>query len=143
MSQEDRNIYWLLHFPYQKSCCPAFPPDLPLVTADPVHIANILSNLIENAIKYSGSEVNIRVVVIRNDKLIELTVADDGVGISADGQTKVFEKFYRSVHLPDKQIPGLGLGLSYVRQIAEAHHGQVSLRSEVGKGTEITVGLPI
>ena len=121
----------------------AFPPDLPLVTADPVHIANILSNLIENAIKYSGSGVNIRVVVIRNDKLIELTVADDGVGISADEQTKVFEKFYRSVHLPDKQIPGLGLGLSYVRQIAEAHHGQVSLRSEVGKGTEVTVGLPI
>jgi two-component system phosphate regulon sensor histidine kinase PhoR len=108
-----------------------------------VHIANILSNLIENAIKYSGPEVNIRVVVIRNDRLIELTVTDNGVGISADEQTKVFEKFYRSTRLPDKQIPGLGLGLSYVRQIAEAHHGQVSLRSEVGKGTEVTVGLPI
>ena len=135
----------LVHIPSGKQVAfsTAFPPDLPLVTADPVHIANILSNLIENAIKYSGSGVNIRVVVIRNDKLIELTVADDGVGISADEQTKVFEKFYRSVHLPDKQIPGLGLGLSYVRQIAEAHHGQVSLRSEVGKGTEVTVGLPI
>ena len=135
----------LVHIPSGKQVAfsTAFPPDLPLVTADPVHIANILSNLIENAIKYSGSGVNIRVVVIRNDKLIELTVTDDGVGISADEQTKVFEKFYRSVHLPDKQIPGLGLGLSYVRQIAEAHHGQVSLRSEVGKGTEVTVGLPI
>jgi two-component system phosphate regulon sensor histidine kinase PhoR len=138
----------LVHIPSGKQVAfsTAFPPDLPLVTADPVHIANILSNLIENAIKYSGSGVNIRVVVIRNDKLIELTVADDGVGIDpavSDEQTKVFEKFYRSVHLPDKQIPGLGLGLSYVRQIAEAHHGQVSLRSEVGKGTEVTVGLPI
>lgn len=135
----------LVHIPSGKQVAfsTAFPPDLPLVTTDPVHIANILSNLIENAIKYSGSGVNIRVVVIRNDKLIELTVADDGVGISADEQTKVFGKFYRSVHLPDKQIPGLGLGLSYVRQIAEAHHGQVSLRSEVGKGTEVTVGLPI
>ena len=100
----------LVHIPSGKQVAfsTAFPPDLPLVTADPVHIANILSNL-----------------------------------ISADEQTKVFEKFYRSVHLPDKQIPGLGLGLSYVRQIAEAHHGQVSLRSEVGKGTEVTVGLPI
>ena len=135
----------LVHIPSGKQVAfsTAFPPDLPQVTADPVHIANILSNLIENAIKYSGPEVNIRVVVIRNDRLIELTVTDNGVGISADEQTKVFEKFYRSAHLPDKQIPGLGLGLSYVRQIAEAHHGQVSLRSEVGKGTEVTVGLPI
>ena len=122
----------LVHIPSGKQVAfsTAFPPDLPLVTADPVHIANILSNLIENAIKYSGSGVNIRVVVIRNDKLIELTVTDDGVGISADEQTKVFEKFYRSVHLPDKQIPGLGLGLSYVRQIAEAHHGHL-LRKNV------------
>lgn len=135
----------LVHIPSGKQVAfsTAFPPDLPQVTADPVHIANILSNLIENAIKYSGPEVNIRVVVIRNDRLIELTVTDNGVGISADEQTKVFEKFYRSARLPDKQIPGLGLGLSYVRQIAEAHHGQVSLRSEVGKGTEVTVGLPI
>lgn len=102
----------LVHIPSGKQVAfsTAFPPDLPQVTADPVHIANILSNLIENAIKYSGPEVNIRVVVIRNDRLIELTVTDNGVGISADEQTKVFEKFYRSARLPDKQIPGLGLG---------------------------------
>ena len=80
----------LVHIPSGKQVAfsTAFPPDLPLVTADPVHIANILSNLIENAIKYSGSGVNIRVVVIRNDKLIELTVADDGVGISAANRRK-------------------------------------------------------
>ncbi|MRY77796.1 sensor histidine kinase, partial [Parabacteroides distasonis] len=50
--------------------------------------------------------------------------------------------FYRSSHLPDKQIPGIGLGLSYVRQIVEAHHGSVSLRSELGEGTRITINLP-
>ena len=71
-----------------------------------------------------------------------LTVADNGVGIAPDEQEKVFDKFYRSARLPDKQIPGLGLGLSYVRQGAEAHHGHVSLRSEVGKGTEVTVEIP-
>ena len=49
---------------------------------------------------------------------------------------------YRSSHLPDKQIPGIGLGLSYVRQIVEAHHGSVSLRSELGEGTRITINLP-
>ncbi|RHO74193.1 sensor histidine kinase [Parabacteroides sp. AF48-14] len=134
----------LIHIPSGKQVTfsTAFPPELPPVTADPVHIANILSNLIENAIKYSGPEVNIRVVIIRNEQSVVLTVADNGVGIAPDEQRKVFDKFYRSARLPDKQIPGLGLGLSYVRQVVEAHHGHVSLRSEVGKGTEVTVEIP-
>lgn len=135
----------IIHIPAEKQVVfsTAYPPELPLVKADPVHIANILSNLIENAIKYSGSEVNVRVVVIRTDNSVVLTVADNGIGISPDEREKVFGKFYRSARLPDKQIPGLGLGLSYVRQIAEAHHGHVSLRSEVGTGTEVTVVLPV
>ena len=108
----------------------AFPPDMPDLTADPVHVANVLSNLIENAIKYSGEEVNIEIV------------SDNGFGIAPDERRKVFENFYRSSHLPDKQIPGIGLGLSYVRQIVEAHHGSVSLRSELGEGTRITINLP-
>lgn len=120
----------------------AFPPDMPDITADPVHIANALSNLIENAIKYSGTEVDIQIVVLWNDDQVELTVSDNGIGISPEEQSKVFEKFYRSTHLPDKQIPGIGLGLSYVRQIVEAHQGSVSLQSKLGKGTRITVSLP-
>ena len=120
----------------------AFPPDMPDLTADPVHVANVLSNLIENAIKYSGEEVNIDIVVLWNQQGVELTVSDNGFGIAPDERRKVFEKFYRSSHLPDKQIPGIGLGLSYVRQIVEAHHGSVSLRSELGEGTRITINLP-
>lgn len=120
----------------------AFPPDMPDITADPVHIANALSNLIENAIKYSGTEVDIQIIVLWNDDQVELTVSDNGIGISPEEQSKVFEKFYRSTHLPDKQIPGIGLGLSYVRQIVEAHQGSVSLQSKLGKGTQITVSLP-
>lgn len=120
----------------------AFPPDLASVVADPVHMANILSNLIENSIKYSLGEVEIRIVVISDKKRIELTVSDNGFGISPGEQHRVFDKFFRSVYLRDKQIPGLGLGLSYVRQIAEAHRGSVSLRSEVGKGTTVTVLIP-
>ena len=134
----------LSQFPPEKkvSFSLAFPPDLSRVTADPVHIANILSNLIENSIKYSPREVEIHVIVISADKGLELTVSDNGFGIPPDEQNRVFEKFYRSVRLPDKQIPGLGLGLSYVRQIAEAHQGHVLLRSEVGKGTVVTVVIP-
>lgn len=120
----------------------AFPPDMPDLTADPVHVANVLSNLIENAIKYSGEEVNIDIVVLWNQQRVELTVSDNGFGIAPDERRKVFDKFYRSSHLPDKQIPGIGLGLSYVRQIVEAHHGSVSLRSELGEGTRITINLP-
>ena len=120
----------------------AFPPDMPDLTADPVHVANVLSNLIENAIKYSGEEVDINIVVLWNHQGVELTVSDNGFGIAPDERRKVFDKFYRSSHLPDKQIPGIGLGLSYVRQIVEAHHGSVSLRSELGEGTRITINLP-
>ena len=77
-----------------------------------------------------------------NQQGVGLTVSDNGFGIAPDERRKVFENFYRSSHLPDKQIPGIGLGLSYVRQIVEAHHGSVSLRSELGEGTRITINLP-
>lgn len=121
----------------------AFPPDMPDVTADPVHLANVLSNLIENAIKYSGPEVTIRIVVLCNGRQLECSVSDNGFGIAPEEQAKVFEKFYRSPHLRDRQIPGIGLGLSYVRQIIEAHRGSVSLASDLGKGTRITINLPL
>ncbi|MDD2951909.1 MAG: HAMP domain-containing sensor histidine kinase [Parabacteroides sp.] len=121
----------------------AFPSDMPDITVDPVHLANVLSNLIENAIKYSGPKVAIRIVVLWNGQQLECTVSDNGFGIAPEEQTKVFEKFYRSSHLPDKQIPGIGLGLSYVRQIIEAHHGSVFLTSVLGKGTCITINLPL
>lgn len=105
-------------------------------------MANMLCNLVENAIKYSGPKVHIRIVAMRMGKSVELSVEDDGFGISPAEQRKVFEKFYRSPRLSGKQIPGLGLGLSYVRQIVEAHHGKVSLQSKIGKGTKVIVTLP-
>ena len=120
----------------------AFSPAFPPVKADPVHVANVLSNLIENAVKYSGPEVEIQVIMMSDNKGLELKVSDNGFGISPEEQQRVFDKFYRSIHLPDTHIPGLGLGLSYVRQIAEAHNGQVFLRSEIGKGTEVKVRIP-
>lgn len=120
----------------------AYEPGVASLRADPVHLANVLSNLVENAIKYSGAEVRIRIVVKRIGKEIELSVEDDGFGISPAEQRKVFEKFYRSSHFSGKQIPGLGLGLSYVKQIVEAHHGKVSLKSRIGQGTKVIITLP-
>ena len=113
-----------------------------LVTADPVHIANIISNLIENAIKYSGKEVRIDLSCIQKEHTLTIQITDNGIGIPPAEQSKVFDKFYRGNHIPDRNIPGIGLGLSYVKLLTEAHHGHVSLTSQPSKGTTFSIVLP-
>ncbi len=116
--------------------------ETPVIEADPVHVANILSNLIENAVKYSGEQVHITIRAERRGRELRLTVSDDGIGIPLAEQEKVFAKFYRGSNLPDRNLPGLGLGLSYVKLISEAHQGYVTLQSRLGEGTSITLCLP-
>jgi two-component system phosphate regulon sensor histidine kinase PhoR len=112
------------------------------ITGDPVHIANILDNLIENALKYSGASVRIEVSLSRREREVCLSVADNGIGIPVGEQGRVFDKFYRGSNLPDKAIPGIGLGLSYVKLITEAHGGRVALSSRMGEGTTVTLSFP-
>lgn len=112
------------------------------IEADVVHVANVINNLIENAIKYSGEQVDIEIVAEQKGKELRLTVSDNGIGIPYSEQEKVFAKFYRGTNLPDKSIPGIGLGLSYVKLIAEAHRGNVSVLSDIGKGTSVILCLP-
>ncbi len=113
-----------------------------LIVADPIHVANIIGNLIENAVKYSGSSVRILVVCELHSRLLTLKVSDDGIGIPVSEQGKVFDKFYRSSNLPDRSLPGIGLGLSYVKLLVDAHRGTVFLTSQVGKGTTIEITIP-
>ena len=113
-----------------------------LVTADPVHVSNIISNLIENAVKYSGKSVHIVVDCLLQDHQLMIRVADDGIGIPVSEQNRVFDKFYRGSNLPDRSLPGIGLGLSYVKLLVEAHHGSISLNSQAGKGTTIEIIIP-
>ncbi|WP_291530475.1 sensor histidine kinase [Bacteroides sp. UBA939] len=113
-----------------------------LVTADPVHISNIISNLIENAVKYSGASVRIVVDCLLHDQQLTIRVSDDGIGIPASEQNRVFDKFYRGSNLPDRSLPGIGLGLSYVKLLVEAHHGNVSLSGQTGKGTTVEINIP-
>ncbi len=120
----------------------SFEMETPVIEADPVHVANILSNLIENAVKYSGEQVHITIRAERQGRELRLTVSDDGIGIPLAEQEKVFAKFYRGSNLPDRNLPGLGLGLSYVKLISEAHQGYVTLQSRLGEGTSITLCLP-
>ena len=77
-----------------------------------------------------------------SDHQLTLSVADNGIGIPAGEQVRVFDKFYRSTSLPDRTMPGIGLGLSYVKLLTEAHHGTVSLDSRPGQGTTVTIHIP-
>ena len=112
------------------------------VMADPVHIANCLSNLIENAVKYSGNEVCIGIHASLEDNRLSLKIKDNGIGIPLQEQERVFEKFYRAQNIPDANLPGIGLGLSYVKLMVEAHGGSITLQSQPGKGTTFTVEIP-
>lgn len=112
------------------------------VRADRLHFSNIISNLLENAVKYSGDAVHIVIEAVVTDARFTLSVADNGIGIPLAEQARVFDKFYRSASLPDPAVPGIGLGLSYVKLLTEAHRGTVTLRSRPGQGTTVTVCIP-
>ena len=111
--------------------------------ADPIYLSNAISNLIDNAIKYSGSSVSIEIDCrMVNDKLL-IEVRDNGFGISLKDQETIFEKFERGAAVSRKGAKGFGLGLNYVKQVMEAHGGAVSLSSIEGQGSLFILSLPI
>ena len=113
------------------------------IRADRMHLANIVCNLLENAIKYSREAVTIRMdYQQREDGMVQISVADNGIGIVKADQRYVFDKFYRSDSAKDKAIPGIGLGLSYVKLLVEAHGGSISFDSTEGDGTTFTIIIP-
>ena len=112
------------------------------VTADSVHLTNSISNLVENAIKYSGNEVCIRISASLAEGKLVIRVADNGFGISSQDQLHIFDKFYRSEQMVGRGLPGIGLGLSYVKLMVEAHGGTVGVESILGKGSVFTLEIP-
>jgi signal transduction histidine kinase len=118
-------------------------PDLPPVLIDRDAMAQALSNLIDNAIKYAGpvKQLSIKTETLGSDLSIE--VADHGIGIPRAEQAKVFEKFYRVGNGLVHDVKGSGLGLSLVQHIVEAHQGTISVESDVGKGSRFTILLPL
>jgi two-component system phosphate regulon sensor histidine kinase PhoR len=117
-------------------------PGLPAVPADPVQIEGLLLNLVDNAVKYTEKgSVTIRLSMAEGRLLVE--VADTGIGIDADHQPHVFERFYVADKSRSKKLGGTGLGLAIVKHIALAHGGTVSLRSRIGEGTTFSVSLPL
>jgi len=106
---------------------------------DVLHFSNVLDNLVENAIKYSNSKVNINIDVIDSNEGIRISVKDDGMGISTFDLKFIFDRFYRSNRKELKRKTGFGLGLTYVKSIVEAHGGSISATSKINDGSEFVI----
>lgn len=106
-----------------------------VVTADKSHLANVLNNLIDNAIKYSGETVAINIKVRENS----IEVADNGIGIPSKSLPYIFDKFYRVPHGNRQDVRGYGIGLYYVKQILEKMGWSISVKSQEGEGSVFTI----
>ncbi len=115
-------------------------PDLK-VSADRFHLTHALDNLVDNALKYSGEKVRIRLSARRVAKGVELRGEDDGIGIARTAQTHIFEKFYRVPTGGRHDVKGFGLGLYYVRLIARKHGGEITVESAPGRGSAFNLTL--
>lgn len=110
-------------------------PDNLSVMADSLHFGNVLSNLIDNAVKYSEDTVNIKIMADNNS----IVIADNGIGIDKDNLPYIFDKFYRVTSGDRYEVGGYGLGLFYVKQIVELLGWSIDVTSKPGVGTKFTI----
>ena len=114
-----------------------------LLEADEVHFTNLISNLIDNAVKYSRDNLLVRVTTHSTARNLVIRIEDNGIGMSKETQKRIFEKFYRAHTGNLHNVKGFGLGLSYVKTIIDAHDGKIKVESIVGKGTAFTLEFPL
>lgn len=112
------------------------------IYADKLHFTNVLSNLLDNAIKYAGPKVEIRIQAERINEQLKISIADNGMGIAPSQQSRIFERFYRVPHGNIHDVKGFGLGLSYVKDIIERHGGQITVSSKEKQGSIFTLLIP-
>jgi len=119
------------------------PLDLPKLEADESRLQEIIYNLLDNAVKYSkaGGLITLRAAV--EDDQVRISVSDEGIGIRENDLPRIFERFYRADKARSRELGGTGLGLSIVKHIAQLHGGTAQAQSEPGKGTTISVLLPV
>ena len=117
--------------------------DLPPVLIDRDAMEQAISNLLDNAFKYSGKVKNVTIRTETSGTDLSIEIADRGIGIPRAEQAKIFEKFYRVSNGLVHDVKGSGLGLSLVKHIIEAHQGTIAVESEVGEGSRFTILLPL
>jgi two-component system, OmpR family, phosphate regulon sensor histidine kinase PhoR len=114
-----------------------------ILEVDSVHITNVLTNLVDNALKYCTRDPEIRISTRNVKKFFEMAIQDNGIGISKQDQKRVFEKFYRVPTGNIHTVKGFGLGLSYVKKIIEEHLGTIEVVSHLYEGSTFTIQLPL
>jgi two-component system phosphate regulon sensor histidine kinase PhoR len=119
------------------------PLDLPKLEADESRLQEIIYNLLDNAVKYSQSSGVITLRAAVDGDRVRISVSDEGIGIGENDLPRIFERFYRADKARSRELGGTGLGLSIVKHIAQLHGGTAQAQSEPGKGTTISVLLPL
>lgn len=115
------------------------PSELITIDADKMHVTNLISNLVDNAIKYSESKPQVHIKLTQENKNVFLSVKDTGVGIKKEHISKIFDKLFRVPTGNLHNVKGFGLGLSYVKAIADLHGWSINVKSKFGEGSEFTL----
>ncbi|MBT8234335.1 MAG: HAMP domain-containing histidine kinase [Saprospiraceae bacterium] len=110
-----------------------------LIKADKLHLTNVLSNILDNAVKYCDKKPDVLFELTTNNKKVFLSIKDNGIGIEKDNQKKLFNKFYRVSTGNVHNVKGFGLGLYYVKNICDAHGWKIDVKSKIGEGTQFII----
>lgn len=116
---------------------------IPNVLADALHLTNVFTNVIDNALKYSEGQPVLHIATKNEGGQVVISISDEGIGMSKEEQKRVFDKFYRAQSGNIHNTKGFGLGLSYALQIVQLHKGTITLESTKNKGTTVTISLPV
>jgi signal transduction histidine kinase len=114
-----------------------------MITADAMHLTNIVHNVLENAVKYTQGAPVIRIATELSEGNVRVSIADNGCGIAPEDHERVFEKYYRVPTGNLHDVKGFGLGLAYVHMMVKAMRGVVTLESAAGRGTTVTMSFPL
>jgi len=113
------------------------------VLADKLHLTNVISNILDNALKYCKNNAEIKVSMEQKSDKVQLSITDNGIGIAKEDLKKIFNKFYRISTGNVHNVKGFGLGLFYVKNICDAHGWNINIESFIKQGTTVTIEIPI